>query len=165
MCCRRAVACPVTSGWFLYSAEDSGRYNVGGRRVVAVHISETTAHVPTATFLRITCRPFKIGLMKLPCALCLIGLVCWITSCGGASHGIVGTWRAGDDSNAMVWQFSDDGSVLMGTNRGRYSFGDNNRIKIQTSMATSVYQVERSGDKMTLQDPNGSKLVLIRVNY
>ena len=103
--------------------------------------------------------------MKLAFALCLIGLVCLITSCGGASHGIVGTWRAGDDSNAMVWQFSDDGSLLMGTTRGRYSFGDNNRIKIQTSIATSVYQVQRRGDKMTLTDPNGSKLLLTRVNH
>ena len=63
----------------------------------------------------------------------------------------------------MVWEFSNDGSVLMGTNRGRYSFGDNNRIKIETSIATSVYQLEISGDKMILKEPNGSKLVLTRV--
>jgi hypothetical protein len=63
----------------------------------------------------------------------------------------------------MVWQFSGDGSVLMGTNRGRYSFGGNNRIKIKTSIATSVYQMELMGDKMTLTDPNGSKLVLTKV--
>jgi hypothetical protein len=75
----------------------------------------------------------------------------------------VGAWRVGDDSTAMVWEFSNDGSVLMGTNRGRYSFGDNNRIKIETSIATSVYQMELVGDKMTLRDPNGSKLVLTRV--
>jgi len=30
-------------------------------------------------------------------------------------------------------------------------------------MATSVYQVEMVGDKMTLKDPNGSKLVLTKV--
>ena len=63
----------------------------------------------------------------------------------------------------MVWEFSSDGSVLMGTNRGRYSFGDNNRIKIETSSATSVYQMELAGDKMTLKDPKGSKLVLTKV--
>jgi len=51
----------------------------------------------------------------------------------------------------------------MGTNRGRYSFGDNNRIKIETSIATSVYQMELVGDKMTLKEPNGSKLALTRV--
>jgi len=63
----------------------------------------------------------------------------------------------------MVWEFSNDGSVQMGTIRGRYSFGDNNRIKIETSIATSVYQMELIGDKMTLKDPNGSKLVLTKV--
>ena len=52
---------------------------------------------------------------------------------------------------------------MMGTNRGRYTFGDNNRIKIETSIATSVYQMELVGDKMTLKEPNGSKLVLTRV--
>jgi hypothetical protein len=86
-----------------------------------------------------------------------------IAGCGGASHQIAGAWRVGDDSTAMVWEFSNDGSVLMGTNRGRYSFGDNNRIKIETSIATSVYQMELVGDKMTLRDPNGSKLVLTKV--
>jgi len=63
----------------------------------------------------------------------------------------------------MIWEFSDDGSVLMGSNRGRYTFGDNNRIKIETSIATSVYQIELVGDKMTLKEPSGSKLVLTRV--
>jgi hypothetical protein len=86
-----------------------------------------------------------------------------VTGCGGTSHQIVGAWRVGDDSTAMVWEFSNDGSVLMGTNRGRYSFGDNNRIKIETPIAISVYQMELVGDKMTLRDPNGSKLVLTKV--
>ena len=107
--------------------------------------------------------PVTIATMKAGFTVCLILSVCLISGCGGVSHQIVGTWRAGDDSNAMLWQFSNDGSVLMGNNRGRYSFGDNNRIKIQTSIATSVYQMEVAGDKMTLKDPNGSKLVLTRV--
>jgi hypothetical protein len=93
----------------------------------------------------------------------LIAAFCIITGCGSASHQIVGSWRVGEDSNAMVWEFSNDGSVLMGTNRGRYSFGDNNRIKIETPIATSVYQMELVGDKMTLRDPSGSKLVLTKV--
>ena len=63
----------------------------------------------------------------------------------------------------MIWEFSNDGSVLMGPNRGRYTFGDNNRIKIETSIATSVYQIELVGDKMTLKEPSGSKLVFTRV--
>jgi hypothetical protein len=103
--------------------------------------------------------------MKARVTAAILSVVCLsvITGCGSASHQIVGAWRVGDDSSAMVWEFSNDGSVLMGTNRGRYSFGDNNRIKIETSIATSVYQIELVGDKMTLRDPNGSKLVLTRV--
>jgi hypothetical protein len=96
--------------------------------------------------------------------LAVLGLsLCLITGCGGNARKIVGAWRTSADPNAMVWEFSSDGSVLMGTNRGRYSFGDNNRMKIETSIATSVYQMELMGDKMTLTEPNGSKLVLTRV--
>lgn len=100
---------------------------------------------------------------RVAAAVFFVVCLCIITGCGGASRQIVGSWRVGDDSSAMVWEFSNDGSVLMGTNRGRYSFGDNNRIKIETSIATSVYQMELVGDKMTLKDPNGSKLVLTKV--
>ena len=115
--------------------------------------------------MRTAVAPFTIGVMRSPTAAAAFFVVCLsiITGCGGASHQIAGAWRVGDDSNAIVWEFSNDGSVLIGTNRGRYSFGDNNRIKIETSMATSVYQVEMVGDKMTLKDPNGSKLVLTKV--
>jgi hypothetical protein len=95
-------------------------------------------------------------------AACLL-VSCLITGCGGNARRIVGAWRTSADPNAMVWEFSSDGSVVMGTNRGRYTFGDNNRIKIETSIATSVYQMELVGDKMTLKEPNGSKLVLTRV--
>lgn len=96
--------------------------------------------------------------------LAVLGLaLCLVTGCGGNARDIVGAWRTSTDPNAMIWEFSSDGSVLMGTNRGRYSFGDNNRIKIETSIATSVYQMELVGDKMILKEPNGSKLVLTRV--
>ena len=96
--------------------------------------------------------------------LAVLGLsLCFITGCGGNARNIVGTWRTSTDPNAMAWEFSSDGSVLMGANRGRYTFGDNNRIKIETSIATSVYQIELVGDKMTLKEPSGSKLVLTRV--
>jgi hypothetical protein len=96
-------------------------------------------------------------------AACLLVSFCLVTGCGSKAHDIVGTWRTSTDADAMVWEFSDDGSVLIGTNRGRYSFGANNRIKIETSIATSVYQMEVVGAKMSLKDPHGSKLVLTRV--
>jgi hypothetical protein len=105
---------------------------------------------------------FRINLSSRK--LAALGLsLCLIAGCGGNARNIVGAWRSSMDPNAMIWEFSSDGSVLMGPNRGRYTFGDNNRIKIETSIATSVYQIELVGDKMTLKEPNGSKLVLTRV--
>jgi len=105
---------------------------------------------------------FRINLSSRK--LAALGLsLCLITGCGGNARDIVGTWRTSPDPNAMIWEFSNDGSVMMGPNRGRYTFGDNNRIKIETSIATSVYQIELVGDKMTLKEPSGSKLVLTRV--
>ena len=124
--------------------------------------------LPLSTFLRIANTPFTIGVVRslsshrFIAASVLVSL-CLIAGCGGNARNIVGSWRTSTDPNAMVWEFSSDGSVLMGTNRGRYSFGDNNRIKIETAIATSVYQIEVVGDKMTLKEPNGSKLVLTRV--
>lgn len=91
-------------------------------------------------------------------AFCL----CIMAGCGG-THGIAGKWRMSPDPNGMIWEFYSDGSVLMATNRGRYTFGDNNRIKIETPFATAVYQLELSGDKMTLKEANGSKLEFTRV--
>lgn len=82
----------------------------------------------------------------------------WAMAGCGSSHNIVGKWRAAGDSSAMVWEFSKDGSVLMGSTRGRYSFGDRDRIKIQTPFGTSVYQMELSEDHMILKDPTGSQL-------
>ena len=105
---------------------------------------------------------FRINLSSRK--LAALGLsLCLITGCGGNARDIVGAWRTSPDPNAMIWEFSNDGSVLMGPNRGRYTFGDNNRIKIETATATSVYQIELVGDKMTLKEPSGSKLVLTRV--
>jgi len=66
-------------------------------------------------------------------------------------------------SSAMVWEFSTNGSVLIGDVRGRYTFGDQNRIKIETPFASSVYQMEISGDRMILREPGGSKLDFTRM--
>ena len=137
------------------------------RRRLGIHRIETRElkrlAIPTDTaqnrgvglFFRINLRSRKLAALGLS--------LCFITGCGGNARNIVGTWRSSTDPNAMVWEFSSDGSVLLGSNRGRYTFGDNNRIKIETSIATSVYQMELVGDKMTLKEPNGSKLVLTRV--
>jgi hypothetical protein len=84
-----------------------------------------------------------------------------MAGCGNSS--IVGKWRLMGGSNAILWEFSANGAVLVGDVRGRYKFGDQDRIKIETPFATTVYQVKISGDRMTLQEPGGSKLEFTRI--
>lgn len=85
-----------------------------------------------------------------------------LAGCAKSESDIIGKWQAVGDSNALVWEFFQDRSVLMGSTRGKYSFGDQGRMKIQTSFGTSVYQIEWSGDHMTLKDPSGSRLQFTR---
>jgi hypothetical protein len=84
-----------------------------------------------------------------------------MAGCGKSS--IVGKWRMSGAENQMVWEFSTNGSVLVGGVRGRYKFGDQERIKIETPFATSVYLVNISGDQLVLQEPGGSKLEFTRI--
>ena len=84
-----------------------------------------------------------------------------IAGCGDSS--IVGKWRMSAAENQMVWEFSSNGSVLLGDVRGRYRFGDQDRIKIETPFATAVYQVKISSDQLVLQEPGGSKLEFRRI--
>ena len=101
----------------------------------------------------------KSRLVIVASALLLLAMA----GCGSSHNDIVGKWRTAVDSSAMVWEFSKDGSVLMGSTRGRYSFGDRDRVKIQTPFGTSVYQMELSEDHLVLKDPNGSKLEFTRL--
>jgi hypothetical protein len=66
------------------------------------------------------------------------------------------------DANAMVWEFSGNGAVAIGNTHGRYIV-DRNRIKIETPFARTVYQMEFSGDRMILREPNGPKLDFTKV--
>ena len=67
-------------------------------------------------------------------------------------------------SEATVWEFKSNGAVLVGDVTGKYKFGDQDRIKIETPFATSVYQLEISGDHMTLREPGGTpKLEFTRI--
>jgi hypothetical protein len=88
-------------------------------------------------------------------------LVSAMVGCGNST--IVGQWRLSGDSDAAVWEFSKNGSILIGNVRGRYKFGDQNRLKIETPFATSVYQLQISGDRMTLREVSGSKLEFTRI--
>jgi hypothetical protein len=85
-----------------------------------------------------------------------------MAGCGGPSRDIIGKWRMSQDANAIVWEFSENGAVLIGNTRGRYIL-DRNRIKIETPFARTVYQMEFTGDHMILREPNGPKLDFRRV--
>ena len=88
-------------------------------------------------------------------------MVLVLASCGDSS--IVGKWRMSGAENQTVWEFSSNGSVLVGEVSGRYKFGDQDRIKIQTPFSTTVYQVRISSDLLVLQEPGGSKLEFTRM--
>ena len=93
--------------------------------------------------------------------ICLTVLLSVMTGCGNST--IVGKWNMSGASDATVWEFSKNGSILIGDVRGRYKFGDQNRIKIETPFATSVYLLEISGDRMTLRELGGPKLEFTRI--
>ena len=93
----------------------------------------------------------------------IVGIALLFTLPGCGNSTVVGKWRLMGGSNAILWEFSANGVVLVGDVRGRYKFGDQDRIKIETPFATTVYQVKISGDRMTLQEPGGSKLELIKI--
>jgi hypothetical protein len=84
-----------------------------------------------------------------------------MAACGNSS--IVGKWRMSGTENQTVWEFSSNGSALLGEVHGRYKFGDQDRIKIETPFSTTVYQVKISTDQLVLQEPGGSKLEFTRI--
>ena len=83
-----------------------------------------------------------------------------MAGCGNSS--IVGKWRLSGAENQTVWEFSGNGSVLVGEVRGRYKFGGQDRIKIETPFATTVYLIKLSSDRLVLEDLGGSKLEFTR---
>lgn len=89
-------------------------------------------------------------------------LLCTTVGCENSQNDIIGKWRSGD-STAMVWEFARDHSVLMGSMKGRYTFGDRRRLKIETPLGTSIYQLELTDNRLLLTDPTGSKLEFTRI--
>ncbi len=91
-------------------------------------------------------------------------MIALVFAMAGCEHStVVGKWRMMGGSNAILWEFSANGAVLVGDLHGKYEFGDQDRIKIQTPFATTVYKMKISGDRMTLQEPGGSKLEFTRI--
>jgi hypothetical protein len=84
-----------------------------------------------------------------------------MAGCGNSS--IVGKWQMAGAENQTVWEFFSNGGVLVGEVRGRYKLGDQDRIKIETPFATTVYLVKLSSDQLVLQEPGGSKLEFTRL--
>jgi len=107
--------------------------------------------------MRVRCYQSKSSLR----IIALGALLCIVAGCGKSS--VVGKWRMSGGSNAMVWEFKANGAVLVGDVSGRYKFGNQDRIKIETPFAMTVYQLKISGDHMILQEPGGPKLEFTRV--
>jgi hypothetical protein len=102
--------------------------------------------------------PRRVRLLLAPALAVLLFVM---AGCGNSS--IVGKWRMSGAENQTVWEFSGNGSVLVGEVRGRYKFGDQGRIKIETPFATTVYLVTLSNDQLVLQELGGYKLEFTRV--
>ena len=102
--------------------------------------------------------PRRVRLLWVPASAVLLFVM---LGCGNSS--IVGKWRISGAESQTVWEFSSNGSVLVGEVRGRYKFGDQGRIKIETPFATTVYLVTLSSDQLVLQELDGSKLEFTRV--
>jgi hypothetical protein len=100
----------------------------------------------------------RVRLLLVPSLAVLLFVM---IGCGNSS--IVGKWRMSGTENPTVWEFSGNGSVLVGEVRGRYKFGDQNRLKIETPFATTVYLVNLSSDQLVLQDLDGSKLEFTKI--
>src|SRR6476661_5187588 len=102
--------------------------------------------------------PRRLRLLLVPSLAVLLFVM---IGCGNSS--IVGKWRMSGTENQTVWEFSSNGAVLVGEVRGRYKFGDQDRLKIETPFATTVYLATLSNDQLVLQDLGGSKLEFTRV--
>jgi hypothetical protein len=105
--------------------------------------------------------PLNSSQSKRRLRIIAIALAFAMAGCGSST--IVGKWRLMGGSNAILWEFSANGVVLVGDVRGRYKLGHEDRIKIETPFATAVYQMKVSGDRMTLQELGGSKLEFTKI--
>lgn len=93
--------------------------------------------------------------------IALAVVLCALAGCG-SSRNIVGKWRMAGDSDAIVWEFFDNGSVQIGESKSRYRL-DRDRLKIEQGFATSIYQIEFSGDRLILKDTRNSKLEFTKI--
>jgi hypothetical protein len=82
---------------------------------------------------------------------------------GSGKSSNVGKSRMSVTEKKTLRDFTGNGSVHEGQVRGRYKLGDQDRLKIETPFATTVYVVNVSNDQLVLQDLGGSKLEFTRL--
>ena len=107
-----------------------------------------------------------MNFLKLSKTICLTSaalLLFILPGCGGPSRQIVGKWKTTGAGGDVTWEFFSNGTLKEDTTSGRYTFGDNQRIKVQTSAATFVYQYEIHGDAMTWTALDGAKTNFARL--
>jgi len=105
-------------------------------------------------------RSFSRRRLRLLLSAVLLSL---LAACGGPAREIVGKWRTSSGPDAVIWEFADNGLVTIGSTRGKYGFGDSQRIKIQTPFEKSVYEVTIVHDHMTFREASGSRLEFERI--
>ncbi len=93
----------------------------------------------------------------------LIALLLLLPGCGSSHKEILGKWKVDGDGSGVVWEFNQNGKARMGETEARYTFGDGNRLKLQTPSATFVHQMELHGDRMVWTDRNGARTELTRL--
>jgi hypothetical protein len=126
--------------------------------IVRLHVALITpAQEPIPTVMQSMFVRYKPWLRIIGLAVLLSAMA----GCGNSS--IVGKWQMSGGSDTTVWEFSKNGSVLVGNVRGRYKFGAQNRLKIETPFATTVFQLEIWGDRMILRELGGPKLEFTRI--
>jgi hypothetical protein len=95
--------------------------------------------------------------------VCTIVVAALLSGCDSRESQIVGKWKVAGGSETATWEFSANKAVDMSGRKGKYTFGDQGRLKVQTQTATFMYQLQLSDDRMTLTEPNGTKIELQRV--
>ena len=95
--------------------------------------------------------------------LCMTTAAALLSACDSKEKQVVGKWKVAGGPETATWEFSASKAVDMMGRKGKYTFGDQGRLKVQTQSATFVYQVQLSADRMTLTEPNGTKVELERV--
>ncbi len=116
------------------------------------------------TFFATLTNPSSVTQVRRASFLAVVLSVLFLAvGCNSSRKQIAGKWQVEGGSNAVTWEFQPNGVVNMGATEGRYTFGDQERIKIQMPAAVFVYEMELKDNVMTWRAPNGTSTTLKRV--